>query len=131
METNYFGIFLAKLRRKNKMRQKQVAYEAAMDPSYIAALESGRRFPPRRNMMVNLAKALQASEQEELEMFRAARLSEIAKGFKKHSDNFAGAQLAMEILELSSAMSLAEIQALTTLVDVYRFRAYAQGRQDM
>ena len=131
METNYFGIQLAKIRRKNKLRQKQVAYEAAMDPSYIAALENGRRFPPRKSLMTNLARAIKANEQDELELLRTAMLSEIARGIEEYAKNFPGAELAMEILELSSVLSINEIQALATLVEGYRFRAYIQGRNEM
>lgn len=131
METNYFGMHLAKLRRKNKLKQKQVAYEAAMDPSYVAALENGRRFPPRKSLMTSLARAVKANEQEEVELLRAAMLSEIARGVEEYAENFAGAELAMEILELSSVLSPNEIQALSTLVEGYRFRAYVQGRNEM
>lgn len=131
METNYFGVQLAKLRRKNKLKQKQVAYEAAMDPSYVAALENGRRFPPRKSLMTRLAKAVKANEQEERELLRAAMLSEIARELKEYTEQLAGAELAMEILELSSVLSANEIQALSTLVEGYRFRAYVHGRSEM
>jgi transcriptional regulator with XRE-family HTH domain len=122
---------LAQLRRKKKLKQKQVAYEASMDPSYVAALENGRRAPPRQSMMANIGRALNANEQEVVELRRAAMLSEMARELNERAEYFVGAPVAMAILEMSSIMSPGEIQAIATLIDGYRFRSHAQGRTDM
>lgn len=131
MDTNYFGICLAQLRREKKLKQKQVAFEAGVDPSYVAALENGRRVPPRLDGLTKLAKAINANEHEEKELQRSARLSLLAKEIDACAEYFAGAEVAMVILELSSVMSPKEIQAIGTLVDGYRYRLHVQGRVEM
>lgn len=131
METNYFGLYLAKIRRKNRLKQKEVAFDAGMDPSYIAALENGRRLPPKQSLMVALTKAVQANEVEQRELSRAANLSEMAKGMEAHREEFLGVPVAMAILELSAVMTQAEIDAIATLVAGYRYRAYVQGGREM
>jgi transcriptional regulator with XRE-family HTH domain len=131
MDTNYFGNYLAKLRREKKLKQKQVAYEAGVDPSYVAALENGRRVPPRHDGVIKLAKAVNANDQETKDLERSARLSQLAKEIDACAEHFSGATVAMAILELSSVMSQSEIHALATLVDGYRYRAKVQGRIDM
>jgi transcriptional regulator with XRE-family HTH domain len=131
METNHFGLCLAQLRRKNQLRQKQVAFDAGLDPSYLAALENGRRIPPRPNMMIKLVSAVKATSNEEKELRRAAMLSFIARELSDCTELISGASAAMTILELSSVLSQEELQALVTLVEGYRFRVYAQGRKVM
>lgn len=131
METNYFGLCLAQLRRKKKLRQKQVANEAGVDSSYWAAVENGRRLPPRPRVMTKLVKAVKANDLEERELNRAAMLSQLAIELKERIDFFASAPLALTILELSAALSEGEIEALSTLVEGYRFRSYIPGRENM
>ena len=131
METNYFGIFLAELRRKNKLKQKQVAYEAGIDPSYVAALENGRRPPPRQNLVQKLANAVKADEWDEKELGRTAMLSQLARPLDENAEFFSGAPTALAILELSSVLSERELQAISTLIDSFRYRTYAQGRNKM
>lgn len=122
---------MAQLRRNKKLKQKQVAFEAGIDSSYWAAIENGRRLPPRQRVLVKVIKAVKASAQEEKELSRAAMLTQIAKGLNERIDYFAGAPLALAILELSSVLSPGEIEAISTLIEGYRFRAHAQGRTYM
>lgn len=131
METNYFGICLAQLRREKKLKQKQVAFEAGVDPSYVAALENGRRIPPRLDGLRKIAKAINANEQEENELYRTARLSLLAKEIHACAEHFEGAAVAMDILVMSSVMSPKEVEAIGTLIEGYRYRLHIQGRVEM
>ncbi len=122
---------MAQLRRKNKLRQKQVAHEAQIDPSYLTALENGRRIPPRQKMLTNLVRALKATSLEETELKRTAALSELATKLEEKIELVAGASVVMTVLELVHVMSETEIKALEVLVDVFRDRIYYKGRKEM
>lgn len=41
-----FGALITEIRNEHRLKQKQVAFEAGIDCSYVAALEKGRRSPP-------------------------------------------------------------------------------------
>ncbi len=131
MDWNYFGRGLGSLRRKYGWLQKEVAYKSGFAPSYIAALEGGRRPPPPLETFHKIVEAVGATELEEAQLQRAAKLSEIARVIANHSNVFPGASAALSLLEVSPEMTTDEVDALRTLVDGYRFRALLPRRTDM
>jgi len=131
MESNYFGHYLAELRRKRHLRQKQVAADSDLDSSYIAALENGRRVPPREGVMTRLSQALGLNEAEESELRRTAVLSEVGRAMLQHADELAGVNAALSVLEISAYLSQEELRAMETLMDGYRYRAHVQGGKTM
>lgn len=131
MDSNYFGFCLADLRRKRRLRQKQVAAASDLDCSYIAALENGRRVPPRDGVMTRLSEALGLSDAEKSELRRTAVLSEIGRAMLQHADELTGINAALSILEISAYLSEEELRAIETLMDGYRYRAHVQGGKAM
>lgn len=131
MDWNQFGRGLGGLRRKYGLLQKQVAGDSGFAPSYIAALEGGRRPPPPMEALKRITKAIGASEQEEERLIRASKLTEIARVIANHRDEFPGAAAAVSLLEVSSEMTTVEVDALRTLVEGYRFRTLLPRRNDM
>lgn len=131
MGSNYFGHCLAELRRKRRLRQKQVAAASNLDSSYIAALENGRRVPPREDVMTRLSQALDLSEAEKSELHRTAVLSEVGRAMLQHADELAGVTAALTVLEISAYLTQDELMAIETLVEGYRYRAHVRGGKAM
>ncbi len=131
MDSNYFGLYLAALRRKRRLRQKQVAAASNLDPSYVAALENGRRVPPREDVMTKLFEALNLSEAEKEELHRTAVLSEIGRTMLQHADELEGINTALTVLEISAHLSHEELKAVETLIEGYRYRTHVQGGTTM
>lgn len=131
MESNFFGPYLATLRRKRCLRQKQVAADSNLDPSYVAALENGRRMPPRKEVMTRLFQALNLSDLEKYELSRLAVLSEVGRAMRQHSDKLAGIDAALSVLEISAYLSPEELNAIETLIEGYRYRAHVHGGKTM
>ena len=131
MDWNYFGRDLGGLRRKQGLLQKEVAYRSGFTASYITALERGRRPPPPVEALKKILKASGVTEVEEAFLIRASKLTEIGRVMANYSADFPGAVAAMSLLEVSSEMTAAEVNALQTLVDGYRFRTLLPRRNDM
>lgn len=131
VENNFFGPYLAALRRKRHLRQKQVAADSNLDSSYIAALENGRRVPPREEVMTRLFQALDLSDLEKNELSRLAVLSEVGRTMHQHADKLAGIDAALSVLEISPYLSQAELKAIETLIEGYRYRAHVLGGTNM
>lgn len=126
-----FAECLGKLRRAKKMRQKEAAISAQLDPSYWAALENGRRIPPRAEVMTQILDALEATDAERSELVRAAALSLVQRAIDEHGSEFPGCAAAMKLLEISTVLSKEELSALDTLVEGYRYRTFLQRRGAM
>jgi transcriptional regulator with XRE-family HTH domain len=59
-----FGSAFVLLRIQQKMKQGAVAKIAGVDPSYLAAIEKGRRRPPARETLEHLLLAVNAKEED-------------------------------------------------------------------
>jgi transcriptional regulator with XRE-family HTH domain len=122
MDWNYFGRDLAALRRKHGWLQKQVALTSGFAPSYLAALEGGRRPPPPSEALGKILDAIDATEVERTQLSRAAALTHITRAISNHLESFPGAAAAVSLLEVSPEMSSTELGAIQALVEGYRFR---------
>ena len=131
MDWNHFGRVLGGLRRKYGLLQKQVAGNSGFTPSYIAALEGGRRPPPSAEALKKIVNAIGASEQEEERLRSASKLTDIARVMANYVNDFPGAAAAISLLEISPEMTGVEVDALRTLIDGYRFRTLLPRRKDM
>lgn len=61
-------VVLSNLRRKASLSQKQVALSAALDQSYLCALEKGRRSLPGEEIVTRLIAALGITGFDEIEL---------------------------------------------------------------
>lgn len=130
MDWNHFGRGLGGLRRKYGLRQKQVADNTGFSPSYIAALEGGRRPPPSEEALKKIIEAIGASAHEEAQLLRASKLTDIARVMANYSDAFPGTAAAISLLEVSTEMTAVEVDAFQTLVEGYRFRSLLPMRSE-
>lgn len=128
---NFFGRCLGDLRRKYGLQQKTVASNSGFAPSYIAALEGGRRPPPSVEALNKISKAIGVCEQEEAQLLRASKLSIIARVMANYTNEFPGTTAAISLLEVSSVMTAAEVDAIRTLVEGYRFRTLLPRKDDV
>ncbi|MEC5387306.1 helix-turn-helix transcriptional regulator [Uliginosibacterium sp. H3] len=130
MDWNFFGRSFGDLRRKYGLRQKQVAYNGGVSPSYVASLEGGRRPPPGDDGLQKIIAALGATEDEKAHLVRASCLTQIARVIHGHSEMFPAASAAISLLEISPQMSPAEVSAIQSLVEGYRFRTLLPQRKE-
>ena len=67
-----FSIKLRNYREKAGISQSELARLAGIAPSYVSRVEAGERTPPRRNVVIAIAKALKLSYAERNELLLAA-----------------------------------------------------------
>lgn len=87
VKNNYFGECLRKLRRKKKLSQKAISILAAMDQSYVAGVEAGRRPLPRERQLIRFLDALRATKEEELALRESLSLSKIEDAAREIGPN--------------------------------------------
>jgi transcriptional regulator with XRE-family HTH domain len=102
---NRLGELLAQLRRKKRLRQKQVAGDAGVDKSYLAELESGRKAAPSPSVLGRLVKALGATDADRLRISRAVRLLAIERAATSGNDPLPDANLLVRLGERLPHMS--------------------------
>ena len=90
-----FGIWLAQIRRRANVTQRDLAKKCAVTPAYIAHLESGTSDPPPLDTCKALARALAISPDELWERSFAARMTRWLK-----REGFSGMSEA-EVLEIA------------------------------
>lgn len=72
-----FGFLIAQARLRKRIQQKMVALTAGIDPSYLAAVERGRRPPPKRELVNKVVAALQLSAVDWATALEAAALDRV------------------------------------------------------
>ena len=77
--------------------------------------------------MSRLVKMLGLSDIERIELNRLAVLSEAGRAMKQFADKLTGVDAALSILEMSVYLSQAELKAIETLIEGYRYRAHTPG----
>lgn len=129
MKPNLFGEQLFHLRRRKRMLQKQIALGAGVDPSYLAALENGRRDPPRASVIEKILDALAATPGEGESLRRVATLTHLMRQMASHDGVVPGLETALRMLELAPRLSANELAALDTLVDSLSQRPIAWEKE--
>ncbi len=71
-----FSALLNDLCHTRQVRQKQLAYELEVDPSYLSALASGRKGVPSDAFLQRLGEALKLSETERGALQEAVKISQ-------------------------------------------------------
>jgi transcriptional regulator with XRE-family HTH domain len=61
-----FGCYLESLRRNRRLKQKDIAEMIGVNPSYISAMESGKKGPPSDDLIRSLAESLNLSTSEDI-----------------------------------------------------------------
>lgn len=74
-----FGAAIRALRERQGRSQKELALTAGMDPSFLAAIERGRRPPPQIRLVKRFIGALHAGPQEAEQVMLAWELSRLAR----------------------------------------------------
>lgn len=74
-----FGAAVRALRERQGRSQKELAITAGVDPSFLAAIERGRRPPPQIRVVKRFIEALRASPQEAEQVMLAWELSRLAR----------------------------------------------------
>jgi transcriptional regulator with XRE-family HTH domain len=111
-----FSNYLFQLRRSRQLLQKQLAYDSALDPSYLASLERGRRDPPRADVLDRILSALNATGIERKKLKNAAAMAGLIGAIKDFEAAFEGIETLIHVAEAIPTLSKQELAALETLV---------------
>jgi transcriptional regulator with XRE-family HTH domain len=115
-----FSEALFSLRRRRNKLQKQVALAASIDPSYLAALENGRRSAPRKHLVDRLCDALDATLDERAQLESAAVYARLLESIAEYQDDIKGGDALAAFAAALPQLSAAEIEAISNLVEVLR-----------
>jgi len=114
-----FGMLIAEIRVQHQLKQKQVAQEAGVDSSYIAALEGGRRNPPPEKTLQRLISALQASVAEQSLIEKSAAICRVSKVIREHSQVLPNAQLILSFTQRIPELEPPAINAICALMAAF------------
>ncbi len=111
-----FSEYLFQLRRNRQLLRKQVAYAASIDPSYLAALERGRRDPPNPKILARILDALNASEHERCTLKNAAAFAKLLGAIRVLGSDLPGTETLIRLARTIPGLKAQELIALETLV---------------
>lgn len=115
---NQFGLYLRGLRKKRGLSQKRVALDAKLDQSYLAAIELGRRPPPRDRGLAQLADAVHASDEEKQRLFSVRSMAHLSRAANKLSPDMA--DVFLDITKSINALTKQELLAVKGLLAAMR-----------
>lgn len=108
---------MAAMRRRQKLRQRQVAKAAHLDPSYVAYLERGERSPPPARTVARLGRALGLTEPEHLVLQRLAAVERIVHSIQTNSVGLGEGLGFARLIRLAPALEPAAWSAVCKLVE--------------
>ena len=116
-----YGQLIKSLRLKHCMSQKALAHALGIDQSYLAALETGRRKPPREPLFSEILAAMGAVDEEKAMVTMAAEFHELRRGARKlTSDSKPSIQGLVDMLPL---LATEDVRTLYELADGMLLRA--------
>jgi predicted transcriptional regulator len=119
---------LLELRKTHGLSQKALALAAGMDQSYVAALEKGRRPPPRERQIFRLAEALSASPMETAQLLKARAISNMARSGAQISQPQAPA--LTHLISIAAGMTPSEVGVLDQIAQALSsLRSHCQCRE--
>ncbi len=114
MET--LGELLASARRKRRLLQKQVADRAGLDPSYLGALERGRREAPSSKIFQQLLRVLEPSQLERQQLMHALALLRLQRVIEDEAAPLLGGGALLRIARRLPYLAEPDLDLLETLV---------------
>lgn len=113
-----FGDRLFALRRRRRLLQKQVAYDAGIDPSYLAGMERGRKDAPASQVFERLLRALDASLEEREWLRHALAVSRLDRLTSSGPYAIEGAEVLVRVAEQLPRIEPQQMQLLAAFVDL-------------
>ena len=71
-----FGNFIESRRRSRRLRQSDLAEMIGVNPSYISSIESGRKGPPSKALLLKIIEALSLSSEEVTNLYLSVEQSQ-------------------------------------------------------
>lgn len=113
---------LVALRRRKKLRQKQVAAAAQIDASYLAGLESGRRDMPSVKVLERILTALAASPRDRLRAGQALALGRIERELARVDSPPAGTESVLRIAACLPEATTTEVEVVDAVANLLEQR---------
>lgn len=115
-----FAEQLFQKRLHRNLRQKQVALEAGIDPSYLAALEHGRRPPPESDILHRLIRSLSMPDTEGSALRQAAAIDRLLHYLDRKGGEIPSRDCLMQFVMALPMLSEQKIRAISILVETLR-----------
>jgi transcriptional regulator with XRE-family HTH domain len=117
-----FGSLIAQARLRKRIPQKLVALAAGIDPSYLAAVERGRRPPPKSELVNKVLAALQLSAADRVTFIEAAALDRLMPAIQALEQDVRGAGTLERLCSALPYLTEAQLEALGALIDAISTR---------
>jgi transcriptional regulator with XRE-family HTH domain len=117
-----FGSLIAQARLRKRIPQKLVALAAGIDPSYLAAVERGRRPPPKSELVNKVLAALQLSAPDRVTFIEAAALDRLMPAIQALEQDVRGAGTLERLCSALPYLTEAQLEALGALIDAISTR---------
>jgi transcriptional regulator with XRE-family HTH domain len=114
-----FGSAFVLLRIQQKMQQGVVAKLAGIDPSYLAAIEKGRRRPPSRETLEHLLTAVSAKEEDRRRLRSLAAMDRLLEAADTIDVNDEPVARLSRLLTLISGLDDEEWRAVEQTVRIW------------
>ncbi len=112
-----FGELLATARRKRKLLQKQLAYMAGFDASYLGALERGRKEAPSPRLFKALLDALNPTPTERKRLVHALVVMRLHHVLNDGPAPVEGGAVILKIAQGLPYLDEADLDLIETLVE--------------
>lgn len=117
-----FGHYLETVRRARDMQQTELANLLGIDPSYISALERGKKGPPSENILQKIKTLLSLSDIESKELDLAVAQSERVIRLPNNT-SLAEYALISTLRRRIGSLSDAEVNAIACILQLREERA--------
>lgn len=117
-----FGSLIAQTRLRKRIPQKTVALSAGIDPSYLAAVERGRRPPPKRELVTKVIAALHLSAADRATFLEAAALDRLMPAIHALDQDVRGASTLERLCMALPYLTETQLEALGALIDAISTR---------
>ncbi len=122
--TRRFGELLFQHRRSRTLLQKQVAFEAGIDPSYLAGLENGRRPPPEKQTLKAIIRALALTPDETNQLTAQAASERAARYLQVSYGDLPGIDCLVQLALALPNLAPREIAMIESLIETFAQRKH-------
>lgn len=116
---NLLGKMLVELRALRKLSSKELALRAGVDPSYITALEKGRRTKPSADVVQRLALALNLSAVQTAALQNAAIKTALLDAFNALDYRTSIVDLAEQLLLVGDDLEAQQLQHFQNVLECH------------
>lgn len=110
-----FSALLHRLCHSRRLRQKELAFQLGVDPSYLSALAGGRKGRPNDALVQKMQETLALTEAEQRELQEAVKCSQLRHRIPEEADPREH-EIVTKIVEAIGRLRPAQIDAIDAIL---------------